>query len=105
MYFRPGGALHSQTGDATYVDHLLDSGGPQPLDSEPDQEIEIEDGTPPEYGDGTQPENGGNSETQDDALDTNETQTQYDTEHELSVQNQQLRNCASGRKPQLPPLH
>ncbi|KAF8181415.1 hypothetical protein K438DRAFT_1976138 [Mycena galopus ATCC 62051] len=72
MLFAPGGALHSQTGDATYVDQLCDSTGPQTpeeLVSEPT--IEIEDGTQPEYG--------------------GETQTQYDTDHELSAQIQLLK--------------
>ncbi|KAF8179984.1 hypothetical protein K438DRAFT_1976949 [Mycena galopus ATCC 62051] len=69
MLYAPGSALHSQTGDATYVDQFFYSTGPQ----SPEEHFSEPDGTQPE------PEYDG------------ETQTQYDTDHELSVQIQLLR--------------
>ncbi|KAF8217298.1 hypothetical protein K438DRAFT_1926098 [Mycena galopus ATCC 62051] len=74
-FFSNGGALDSQTGDATYVDNLLDAHY-QEEHWEQSQQIEFEDGTQPEC----------TEETQEHA-----NETQYDTDHELSVQIQQLR--------------
>ncbi|KAF8179015.1 hypothetical protein K438DRAFT_2021724 [Mycena galopus ATCC 62051] len=68
--------LHiNSTGDATYVDNLLDAHY-QEEHWEQSQQIEFEDGTQPEY----------TEETQEHA-----NETQYNTDHELSMQIQQLR--------------
>ncbi|KAF8177730.1 hypothetical protein K438DRAFT_1938951 [Mycena galopus ATCC 62051] len=74
-FFFNDGALDSQAGDATYVDNLLDAHY-QEEHWEQSQQIEFEDGTQPEY----------TEETQEHA-----NETQYNTDHELSVQIQQLR--------------